>query len=534
MTDSPLDRRSALRLMGAIPLAATGLTAAAYPAHALPASSTPTPPAGSGAYPELNARINEIMGRDVFQGARWGMTFHVPGAAEAIYRRLGDELFPAGSTVKYFLSAIALAALGPTSRFRTDVHRTGPISRGVLHGDLVVVAGGDLLMGGRVQSDGSLALPNPDHANNLPDATPLPGNPLRTLHLIARQVAAAGVRRITGDVLIDTSLFRPGMERIALGALEVPVTPIMINDNVIDVMARPGSHVGAPATLTVSPDIGYLRVTNQVTTARSSDAPAKPLAFSDDVTQPDGTHVVRLTGEVSLSRSHSFACYYLRDPALFAATAFRHALNCAGVRVDQAAVPTGPPPAPRPDHLVARHLSPPISEAVKVMSNIHSAYWPYLVGAIAGGDPETAEATGKAMQRRLQEDAGLDPNHPDNGRYTADYYVQFLTHVAGQSYFRSFHDLLAVMGRSGSLEDVQVDSPAAGHVFAKAGHVAGMSLGTALAGYIEPPGRPAIAFSQYLEKPQAPSDDMNRFWDTGTEAQGEVVTAVWEHIMSSP
>ena len=513
-------RRSVLGFLATAPVAATGLLAGAGTASAAAAD-----------HPELDAKITEIINRPEFQGARWGMTIHVPATGETVHRLNGDELFPAGSTVKYFLSATALSALGHDTRFRTDVYRTGPVKRGTLDGDLVLVAGGDLLMGGRVRPDGSLALPNPDHANNLPDAVPLPGDPLRTLHLLAKQVARHGIRRVDGRVLIDVSLFKPGLEPIALGALKVPVTPIMVNDNVIDVVVRPGAGIGAPAELTMTPDVGYLRIINEVTTTAPETAPQQPFAFVDDVSTSDGTRVVRMTGRIPLSRSQAFSCYYLPDPARFAQLAFGHALRRAGVRVAECSG-TADAAEHRAEHLVAQHFSPPVSEAVKVMSNIHSAHWPYLVGAIAGGDRETPGATGRAMQRALQEEAGLDPASPDNGRYTADYYVDFLTYLTARPYFPHFHDLLAVMGRSGSLDHVQVGSPAAGHVYAKAGHVAGKSLGTALAGYIEPPGGDRVVFSMYMEKPQSPSDDMNALWERGTEAQGEIVTAVWENVIA--
>jgi D-alanyl-D-alanine carboxypeptidase/D-alanyl-D-alanine-endopeptidase (penicillin-binding protein 4) len=47
-----------------------------------------------------------------------------------------------------------------------------------------------------------------DHANNIPTAAPLPGDPLRTVRDIATEVAARGVTRIDGRVLVDVSLFR--------------------------------------------------------------------------------------------------------------------------------------------------------------------------------------------------------------------------------------------------------------------------------------------------------------------------------------
>jgi D-alanyl-D-alanine carboxypeptidase/D-alanyl-D-alanine-endopeptidase (penicillin-binding protein 4) len=212
--------------------------------------------------------------------------------------------------------------------------------------------------------------------------------------------------------------------------------------------------------------------------------------------------------------------------------AFTTALRDAGVEVgDARGTRSGAAAQPAPENLLAEYLSPPVSEAVKIMSNIHSKHWPYLVGAIAGRDPVKAGATGAALQRRLVEEAGLQPPAPGSeGRYSPDYYVQFLTHLTQQDFFPPFRDVLSVLGRSGSLAAVQVDSPAAGHVHAKGGHVAGGSVGCAPAGYIEPPNGRRIVFSQYMEIDPASVGDVDEMWEFGTEAQGEIVTAVREHL----
>jgi D-alanyl-D-alanine carboxypeptidase/D-alanyl-D-alanine-endopeptidase (penicillin-binding protein 4) len=515
-----LTRRSALGLLGAVPLLSGGTSAA---------GATTRRQTG---IPALEDTIQEIMNRELFAGARWGMKIQALTTGETITALRADELFPIGSTVKCFFSATVLAELGPDYRFRTRIFRTGPVVGHVLRGDLVVEAGGDVLMGGRVRRDGSLALPDPDHANNLPDAAPLPGNPLQTLLDLAHRVAARGIRRVNGRVRIDTSLFRPGREKIALGELSVPVTPIMVNDNVVDVVATPGPHAGAPAVLTVTPDVGYVRVVNEVRTVTEAATPR--LTFVDDVENPDGTRVVRLTGEIAVDREKTFTCYYVQDPVRFAELAFTHALRAAGVRTGtnprDVARLDGPASGYPRRYLLAEHLSSPVSEAAKVMSNLHSAHWPYLVGAIAGRDPENAKAVGKAMQRTLQEAAGLDPAHTEETRYTPEYYLRFLAYLTRQPYFPHFHELLSVMGRSGSLAGVQVDSPAVGHVFAKAGHTAGQHLGTALAGYLEPPNGRRVTFALYMEKPQLPTDDMDAVWELGTESQGEIVTAVYEAV----
>ncbi len=78
----------------------------------------------------------------------------------------------------------------------TPVKRNGRVVRGRLRGNLVLVASGDLTMGGRTKPDGSVDFTNFDHndANALPGfATLTPENPLAGLNQLARQVRASGV-----------------------------------------------------------------------------------------------------------------------------------------------------------------------------------------------------------------------------------------------------------------------------------------------------------------------------------------------------
>ena len=70
-------------------------------------------------------------------------------------------------------------------------------------------------------------------------------DPLAGLDHLAREVQAAGIREITGDVIVDDRLFAPAQ---ATGSGPRQVSPIVINDNVIDVLAaarRQGGRAGA-------------------------------------------------------------------------------------------------------------------------------------------------------------------------------------------------------------------------------------------------------------------------------------------------
>ena len=116
-------------------------------------------------------------------------------------------------------------------------------------GNLVLVGSGDLRFGLREEPDGSLFYENfpvLDHsyANlGVPGAIEPPGDPLAVLDQFAQKVKAAGITRVNGDVVVDDRLFTP---------IQWPdgvVSPIWVNENLIDVEVSPGSAAGQPTTI---------------------------------------------------------------------------------------------------------------------------------------------------------------------------------------------------------------------------------------------------------------------------------------------
>jgi D-alanyl-D-alanine carboxypeptidase/D-alanyl-D-alanine-endopeptidase (penicillin-binding protein 4) len=513
--------------------------------------------------PTLDARIQEIMRRPEFHNARWGMQFYSPDTKQAIYSINSDQLFQPASAVKVFIAGTAFSALGPDYRFRTSVYRTGPVDDGVLKGDLVLVAAGDLLLGGRVQRDGTLALPEPDHTYDMhPDAVPVPGDPLRSIREIADQVVERGIKRIEGRVLVDASLFREAKGE-AGGTGKFTVSPMMINDNLVDVIVTPGSREGEPGALRISPETAYLKVINQTKTTAASAAPAGrmplmgpgALRFVNDVSDSDGTQTVTLTGNISLGGRPALRVYRVPEPVRFAETVLAEALHEKGIsaKVDLLANPDIQALSGfyTPQNRVAEHVSLPLSEQVKVMlkvsSNPHTVQFPYLVGAIAGRDRENAKKTGHEFQRKLFENAGLDQAGGNSagdlgGKYSPDSFIRFLTYMSQQPYFPKYLAALPIMGRDGSLAQVQVKSPAAGHVYAKTG--TGMSMRPAagnsgpaknamqvvkaLAGFIELPDRRFMVFAVFLE-----FEDQRGFKGVEqlNQVMGEIASVVYESLV---
>jgi PBP4 family serine-type D-alanyl-D-alanine carboxypeptidase len=462
----------------------------------------------------LSTRIEEIMRQPEFQNGRWGMKFYDPTTDQDIYSINSDQLFNPASSMKVFVEGTAFDALGIDYLFRTRVYRTGPVVWGVLKGDLVLVAGGDLLLGGRVQPDGTLALPRPDHSysDGNPDAVPVSNDPLRSIRKIARQVAARGIRRIEGRVLVDASLFRE--VRDTGGSGEIAVSPMMINDNLVDVIVTPGRCEGEPAKLRISPETAYVKIVNQTRTTAASEPPPPPMSpgtlrFINDMTNADGTHTVTLTGNIPRGSQPVLRTYRIPEPARFAQVALAEELRKLWVsaEVDLLANPDFQALSAfySPKHLVAEIVPPPLSEQVKVMlkvsSNPHTITFPYLVGAIAGNDSENAKRTGLEFQRRLFERAGVDMTgwDPEGERFTADFFIKFLTYMSQQPYFPEYRSALPISGIGA----------AAGHIYAKPG--GGMRTiqtedgnlltqhNSGLAGFIELPDGRFIVFAAFLE-----------------------------------
>src|SRR6266567_8773538 len=283
-------------------------------------------PAGAQSESTLAQRIQKIISRPEFAHANFGIEFCSLDTGKALYELNADKLFVPASTTKILTEGALLAKLGADYRFHTRVYRTGSIDKhGTLKGHLILVASGDPNLSNRVQPDGTLAFVDEDHSYAGPA---LPGDPLAVIKQLAKDVAANGIHKIEGRVLIDTALFPDGPRE---GGTNVVMSSMMINDNVIDLIATPGAKEGDPVTIQSSPQTSYLRFVNHLTT---SPAGTKPSFDSPGVaTNPNGSVVVTLSGSLPVGTSPQPATFAVPAPTKFAETTLREALIAAGIRI---------------------------------------------------------------------------------------------------------------------------------------------------------------------------------------------------------
>ncbi len=458
-----------------------------------------------------------------------------------LYARNANLLMVPASTTKLLTEGTSLALLGPNFRWTTPVYRTGPVdAQGVLHGDLVLVASGDPNVSQRIQPDGTLAFENEDHAyDGSADTKAVPGDPLAVLRDLAAQVAKTGIKQVDG-VEVDTSLFPDqGPE----GGTGVILSPIVVNDNIVDVTVTPGAHPGDPVSIKASPQTPYVEFLNRATTGNAKgDA---TIDMSVDARDASGNHIVTINGSQPAGPSVLYA-YRVPEPKLFAKASFTVALRDAGVAVIPVQGATESLPLSyAPNELVAKHVSPPLSEDVyitlKVSDNLHAALMPYTWAVYLATAKSDYLKTGFTLEARLLTHAGLDLDQASQsdgygGAYfTPDFMVRYLAWVRMQSWYRFLLRGLPIMGVDGTLVDIQRSSPARGKVFAKTGTdggdndlSGGSTVEKGLAGYTTTRSGRHVAFAFYIGAMNGPHDE-----DTGHvagEILGGMAAATYESL----
>ncbi len=489
------------------------------------------------AKPALPAELQAIVQRHPH--AQFGISIYDLDARKMIYGLNAQRFFLAASTTKLLTEGTTLALLGPDYRFTTNVYRTGPIdANGTLDGDVILQASGDPNLSGRIQPDGTMTFENEDHSyDGSPDTKAVPGNPLAVIDELAAQIAAHGVKTITGRVIVDDSLFEGGYPESGTG---VVVSPIVVNDNIVDVTAFPGAHPGDPVTLAVSPQTPYVTFINKaITGAAHSD---RTISIPADQADATGMRTVTITGSMPAGSPSILYAYDVPSPARFAEVALTAALQTRGITVQHTSADTTPLTASETGpNVIAAHVSPPLSQDVKVTlkvsDNLHASIMPYL------WSPKHTLRAGFGVERGFMQRAGLDTSqivqNDGLGGFAfiePQYMVHYLAYLRTQPYFQTVYASLPILGVDGTLFNIANNSPARGKVHAKTGTWSGgdalnqrtLVSGKGLAGYMTTASGRHIAFCFYINNLAVPhGQDASR---VAGQINGALATAVYLYV----
>jgi len=189
--------------------------------------------------------------RDLIQKAerkktRFSIHFCDPATGESIFAHQSDRALIPASNMKLITSAAALDQLGADFEYETIF--------GLWKGNLVVVAGGDPLLGGPTSArdkDGDLY--------SLFDQI--------LQQLRKRQVAVLGGNLLIDDTIFDDERFHPSWPiEQADKWYAAQVSALNFNNNCIDVTFAPAGQAGQPALYAIRPETRYATIINHCKT----------------------------------------------------------------------------------------------------------------------------------------------------------------------------------------------------------------------------------------------------------------------------
>lgn len=359
--------------------------------------------------PDVAGLIDELLARPAAQRTLWGVLVRDLETGESVYERNKDKLFVPASNAKLFSTALALRRLGADYRFTTALAIDGTVDEdGVLDGDLRLVGGGDPNVSSRL-------LPFRKKEEYGTDR-------LAPLRRLAERAVEAGIRRVAGDVIGDDSRYvwqpypKGWSHADTLQGYGSPTSALVFNDNLIQVLVRPGA-TGGPARLRVVPGLGFYELANRTLTMAGRHVDRGLLAR-----RGAGNGEVILAGQIpSRSRGRTFQ-FAADDPARYAAVALRKALEQAGIQIDGQArahhlLPDGltslrsPPRRRRPGSstTIAESESAGLREAIRVVNkesqNLHAEMLMREVALQEAGIGSQEAAV--ASMRRFLADAGI-------------------------------------------------------------------------------------------------------------------------------
>lgn len=543
------------------------------------------PPVTHPVYPRsatLGAQIVVLLADPAVSRAHWGIAVTALDGTP-IYGLDEDKFFRPASNAKLYTTAAAMALLGPETRVTTVVSSDAPPdANGVIHGDIVLHGAGDANLSGRhipyenpeaykariaqeqaaeaaaekVASEAAeaaerdrqtkagiaasaldqraIAQAEDDAVSSVRERR-VPDE-LVSMEDLASQIAAKGVKGLTGALRGDASLWRsPGYastwdEGDGVWGYGASVSALEFNDGQLQLTVTPGSAAGQPASIELEPDVRFGLLSNKVTTV-----PNEQDANVDIVARPFPNNNI-VIGSVAVGHP-DVEEIAVQKPALFAVSALESRLFVHGIKGGTGAQASDPPQGStdstyrqmhepvdltfKPESVtspicgrdfpcgfvLATHVSPTLAEDVtvtlKVSQNLHAEMLLRRLGRAYG--TEGSFAQGSRVVRQWLLNAGLDGDdfvfYDGSGLSSHDLVTprttaQLLAYATKQPWFGQWKAALPVAGEDGSLATRFPAAPLKDHVFAKTGTL-GESRG--LSGYLDCASGREVIFSIFVD-----------------------------------
>jgi D-alanyl-D-alanine carboxypeptidase/D-alanyl-D-alanine-endopeptidase (penicillin-binding protein 4) len=450
--------------------------------------------------PSLAHQIESILRRSEARRGHWGIEVVRLRDGKVLYKRDADHLYLPASNLKLFATAAALEMLGPDFAFRTTVEAESPPGAQGRVQDLFLVGRGDPGLGNRV-APGLLPVGSEESAEAI-------------FQELADQVAAHGVREITGDLVADDSyfLFEPyshGWDEEDLQwGYGAPVTALAFNDNALLLRVRPAAEAGGRAEVRLEPIADYYQLNNRVETVAAG---ARKQIYAE---RSPGSMQLDIWGEIPLDAGEDLDSVSIANPPQLMGELLCRALEAQGIAVRgrvevrhltrlEAATTSDPFPQPASRVVLAQHVSPPLAEEIRTINKVsHNLHAEMLLRTLAHEVKGYGSLTvGLEVLEAFAAQVGIQPEavkfSDASGLSRQDLVaphaiIKLLEYMAASPRFKIFLDSLPVAGEDGTLENRFRGPPLHGRIHAKTGT---MEHTNALSGYMDLPSGERLAFS---------------------------------------
>lgn len=424
---------------------------AATPIEAGERDSTSAPLSESRAS-VLHEQLLSILHERPLSRARVGLVVMRASDGVVLFSHNPERAFNPASNTKMLTTASAIATLGGDYRYRTTLHGPAPDDNGLIRGDVTLRGMGDPSLG----------------TNDLTE--------------LAEHLRALGVRRIEGDLWVDSTFHSDGMAQ----SPEPPGSALILDRNLLTVHIEPGELKRAPRVW-IEPGGEHFVIDNKAVTQNGRRSRLNVSTFREGE-----RIVVSVRGRIAQDRGEYIDKQRLGDGALLAGWTLRSALAAFDIELvgavrlgtlsDEARV------------LLASHESSPMSDICKIANkpsnNFVSEVIFKTVGAEVFGWPGTFQKGARAVAQylnrmglssssfRLVNGSGLTHEN----RITPSALALLLRRI----YFDlavapDFLNSLAIGGIDGTIKHRFLGTEAVGLVRAKTGTLSGVS---ALSGYV--------------------------------------------------
>ena len=401
---------------------------------------------------------------------QWGVLVVSVTRGDTLYSEQPDLLLKPASTMKLMTTAVALEKFGPEHTFETRVLTDRGANNGEV-GNLYLKGGGDPTLSLRFWQGES------------------------PMDALARQIVAAGVRHVRGDVVADESAF--DSMRIPFGwkssylmsAYAAPVSALSLNENLVWIVAR---AVNGKPVVELDPASTAIPITSAVRVVRGSGGRVVARRAGNGVT------VSGTIGSSSAPRRYSLV---VQEPSIFAAGALEASLRRAGVRID-GQVKSGVTPENAAS--VAEIRSLPLANIVSYMNRESINHFAELLfrdaaretgkqGSASSGletlrDFLATKAGARKEDVRVVDGSGLS----EADSLTPRAMVQLLSYAHRAPWGSTFHASMPVAGESELLQRRMRSTPAQGNLHAKTGTT---NTVISLAGYVTALNGEVLAFA---------------------------------------